>query len=269
MRPLVLGALAAWFVGCGSSSVSADPQGSEDAPVDSTVDDGSVRDGAADPIFDAHSDAFSDALVDATSPTDGAVREAGPRPDTTPPPTDGATPTRLPCLPRGALATDLPLDVGGALEGQLVALVPPGTGGGCPADADHLHLQVAVGAKRYDVAVTIFDSPSGAPLALLTRDLAAGPGVPLGWSGTARFDFVADLGVHSGEFTPLAKAALLARLDSELATASAVRIYGRSYTDGTGLHNVHRNGGGHDGAIVVHEGSSEHVVALRFATDTF
>jgi len=150
-----------------------------------------------------------------------------------------------------------------------VSIVPPGTGGGCPSDADHLHLQVAVGSKRYDVAVTIFDAPGGAPLGLFTKDLAATSGIAMGWSGTARFDFVSDLGVHSDAFTPLAKPALLTRLETELEGASSVRIFGRSYTDGTGVHDVHRNGGGRDGVILVHGAAADHAIALRFATDVF
>ena len=260
MRHKILGVLAVCFLGCGSSGSSGDPQTS-DGGSDTTIDDSAASDASG--IDTAATD-------DATSPPlDSATPDTGVRPDTRPPPADGAAPTRLPCLPRSALANDLPIDVGGALEGQLVSLVPPGTGGGCPADSDHLHLQVAVGSKRYDVAVTIFDSPSGAPLGVLAKDLAAGAAVTPGWSSTARFDFIADLGVHSGDFTLLAKPALLARLESELATASSVRIFGKSYTDGTGLHNVHRNGGGHDGVLLVHEGSSDHAVALRFSTDTF
>ena len=241
---VVLATAASLLLGCGSSGSSGDP---------STTD---ANDGGVDG-------------VSSDTPVDSPATDTGSRPDTASPPTDGAAPTRLPCLPRGSLATDLPLDVSGAFEGELVSLVPPGTGGGCPTDADHLHLQVAVGSKRYDVAVTIYDSPGGAPLAWIAKDLAAAPTVAPGWSSTVRLDFLADLGVHSGEFAPLAKTALLTQLETELASASAVRIFGRSYTDGTGLHNVHRNGGGHDGAIFVHHGSIDHVVALRFSTDTF
>jgi hypothetical protein len=176
---------------------------------------------------------------------------------------------RLPCTPRGSLATDLPLDQFGALEGEIVSLVPPGTGGGCPADADHLHLQVDVSGKRYDVAVTIA-SVDGTPMAIMTKDLA--PALPAtGWS-TAGFDLAKDIGVASADYTSLTKGPLLARLESELATASRVGIHGRSYTDGTGLHNVHRNGGAHDGVILMRRngvGGTDHAVALRFSGDVF
>ena len=265
MRPhaifLVLSTAASLAWGCGASSVSGDPA-TDDAGDDALVSDSFSGDTAR--VDDVGIDSGSPARDSATIDSGTVVVDSTP-----PPPSDGAAPRRLPCAARTTLASDLPLDVGGALEGELVSIVPPGTGGACPNDSDHLHLQVEVGTKRYDIAVNVFDAPSGAPLGLLTKDLAAGAAVPLGWSSAARLDFVADLGVHSGEFSPLAKAALLTRLDTELASASSVRIFGRSYTDGTGVHNIHRNGGGHDGAIVVHRGGTDHFIALRFSTDTF
>jgi len=55
-------------------------------------------------------------------------------------------------------------------------------------------------------------------------------------------------------------------------TASRVSIHGRSYPDGTGLHNVHRNNGGHDGCILMRRngvGGTDHVIALKFSGDVF
>ncbi|MEO7092065.1 MAG: hypothetical protein ABI175_02365 [Polyangiales bacterium] len=184
---------------------------------------------------------------------------------------DGALPParRVPCLDRAALATDLPGDAFGALEGELVSIVLPGVKT-CPSDSDHVHLQVEAAGKRYDVAITIDSTAGGAPIALLTKDLAATTAPP-GWSG-AGFDYQKDLGISSADYKAMTKSELVARLQAELATASLVSIHGRSYTDGTGLHNVHRNGGGRDGVILVRRagpGGTDHAIALRFATDVF
>ncbi len=175
---------------------------------------------------------------------------------------------RLPCLPRSALATDLPGDQYGALEGEVVAVVPPGSST-CPSDGDHLHLQVEASGKRYDVAITIA-AVDGTPIGILEKDIA--PALPdPGWSG-AGFDYPKDLGVASADYTPLAKSMLLSRLQGQLATASRVGIHGRAYADGTGLHNVHRNGGTRDGVILMRRngaGGTDHAVALRFSGDVF
>ena len=184
--------------------------------------------------------------------------------------TDGGPKVRrLPCVDRGGLAADLPLDVFGALEGELVSLVPPGNKA-CPSDSDHLHLQVDVAGKRYDVAITIDSSTGGTPIALITKDLAPTTSPP-GWSA-AGFDFPKDLGIPSADFVSMTKLQLLTKLQTELASVSFVSIHGHSYTDGTGLHNIHRNGGGHDGVILVRgggAGGTDHAIALRFSTDVF
>jgi hypothetical protein len=255
LLPVCLAAIASSLPACGSV-----------APVDAAPDD------SGSDVATTYPDAGSEAapIVDSgTSPSDVGSDASTPPSDTsssgedaTPPP-----PMRLPCVPRAGLATDLPLNTDGELEGQIVSLVPPGTSK-CPSDTDHLHLQIAVGSKRYDVAVTVDSTTGGAPLAVFTKDVPAGPLPPNGW-GAAHLDFPTDLAAHSGDFTPLAKADLLARLEKELATASTVSIHGLSYTDGTGLHDVHRNGHDHDGAIFVHQGATDHVIALRFSTDTF
>ncbi len=214
-------------------------------------------------------DGASDATSRPDAPTTDTSVDASvdTRVDTLPAPSDVGGPLRLPCLGRKQLAADLPKNVDGALEGELVSIVPPGTGGACPNDADHLHLQIQVGTSRYDVAITVNDTTTAAPMAIFAKDLAPAS-APQGWS-SARFDYVTDLGVHASDFTPFAKAELVARWLVELKDATHVSVHGLSYTDGTGLHDVHRNGGGHDGVVLVHLGSADHAIAQRFSTSAF
>lgn len=198
-----------------------------------------------------------DAVASETTTTDSAI-DAAPFPV-----------RRLPCVGRGSLASDLPFDTYGALEGEVVSLVPPGTKS-CPSDSDHLHVQILVGDKRYDVALTI-DSTTSPPLAIHVQPIA--PTLPeLGWSTADTFDYEKALAVPSADFQALARDALLGRLQTELSKASRVRIFGVSYTDGTGTHNVHRNGKDRDGVILMHRAEADgrdRAIALRFANQVF
>ncbi len=226
---LALSSVALSSAGCG--------QGSPDVP-------GVTGDGGDDT-----------AAADAASEADAAPLEPFPV-------------VRLACVGTSGLASDLPPgEPYGALEGELVSLVPPGTKG-CPEDPDHLHLQVRVGTKRYDVAVNI-DSTSHEPLGFTTKAFA--PLTPAqGWSADT-FDYPRDLGIVSADFEKLDKAALLARLMKELSTAARIRVYGRAYADGTGMHNIHRNGKDRDGGLLIRRAnaSGDRFLGLRFATDVF
>lgn len=217
---------------------------------------------------------------DSTAPLDDSTTPPGdsttpPGDSLTPPPTDSTPPppvdapppgdsgvSPLPCVGKGSLATDLPHDIEGALEGDLVGI-------GCPGDADHLHLQIAVGSKRYDIAVPVYDSKGGAPIGVYVKDLPAGSAAP-GWS-TAGFSYTADLGVHSSDFTMLDKPGMLARLKAELSYAH-VSLHGKSYTDGTGVHDVHYKDDRHDGIILLRgrgAGGTDHAVAVRYSSASF
>ena len=243
MKQTAVAWLAALLLGCGAAE---DPLGaSEDA--------GAAEASADDATGDV---ASNDGPAGDGSPADAAV-DAAPFPV-----------RRLPCVDRTKLAGDLPNDGYGALEAELVSLVPPGTKS-CPADPDHLHLQVLVDARRYDVAITI-DSDTAAPLAILVKSRP--PSLPgVGWANDT-FDYERELATASADFKPLDKAALLARLTTELSKVSRLRVFGRGYTDGTGTHFVHRNGKDRDGALIlrrVEPGGGDRVIALRFANQVF
>jgi hypothetical protein len=209
---------------------------------------------------------------DDATPLDDATPIGDAGDDTAAPLDDGAVfppVRRLACVPLSKLAKDLPITQWGAVEAELVAITPPGAFGNCPNDSGHVHLQLDITGKRYDVAVNV-ESTAGDPLSILTKDLPAQlPAV--GYSPTP-FDYPTTLGVHSTDFAPLAKADLISRLQTELKSASRVSIHGLTYTDGTGIHNVHRNSSGRDGVILVRRGGaggSDHAIALRFSNDVF
>jgi hypothetical protein len=215
---------------------------------------------------------------DASTPGDDAVSTddtATPSPDA---PTDGivlgdgAPPfpvRRVACLPASKLAHDLPTNAWGAIEAEIVSIVLPDFTGNCPADSGHVHLQIDVNGKRYDVAVNV-ESTTGSTMGIFTEDLVADL-PPLGYSTTG-FNYPVQLHVSSTAFTSISKADLIARLQTELANASRVSIHGLTYTDGSGIHDVHRNGYGHDGLILMRRNGvqgGDHAIALKFAEDVF
>jgi hypothetical protein len=239
------------LVGCGAPVATA-------VADDAALDDAAV---ASEVASDGESPS-PDAPDSASIGTDSAVPETSPD--------GGALPVRrLPCVSTAQLASDLPKNVYGAVEAELVAITPPGTKTSCPTDTGHVHLQLDITGKRYDVAVNV-ESTTGAEMAIFTKDLP--PTLQSFGYHPAKFDFPTDLGAHSTDFVPTAKAALITRIESELASASRVSIHGLTYTDGTGIHDIHRYGSDRDGVMIVRGGGAagmDHAVALRFSTDVF
>jgi hypothetical protein len=201
--------------------------------------------------------------ADATGAFDAAPPEAdargAPGLDATTPPGDGAT--RAPCT-TSFVGTALTGGYG-RLDGELVAVVPANGPRGCRADSGHLHLQVKVAAVVYDVAVNL-------DTYLAQKDVALPDGAwSEGWHPGVRLDYPTTLGLHSLDFPATTGSALEAAIESALASAAEVAIFATPY-DPTGAHDVHRRGGGYDGAIFVNPpGSPAHVLAFRFAADTF
>src|SRR5215813_3862715 len=144
-----------------SSAVLADARTAVSADAPLAVD--------AEPRPDVPSVADAPARVDASPRVDATVRldahppidatvhlDAHPRVDAAPIIVDGP-PTRQACT--GSFGNAL-TTVHGRLDGYLVSIVPPGGPAGCNADSQHLHLQVKMNGKIYDVAITAYDSAS-------------------------------------------------------------------------------------------------------------
>ncbi|MBP9087821.1 MAG: hypothetical protein KBG15_17000 [Kofleriaceae bacterium] len=134
----------------------------------------------------------------------------------------------------------------GRLDGFLVAIVDPGARN-CNGDNDHIHLQILANNKIFDVAVNVAGS---ADVMTATRDLPL-TGTPWqeGWHTGFALDYTA-LGLRSSDFTASSQAALVATIKAELASVNHISVYALGYTDGTGVHLIHRNGFNNDGVIV-------------------
>jgi hypothetical protein len=175
------------------------------------------------------------------------------------PPYDDGTPTRKACTT--TFGTGLTADHG-RLDGRLVAVVGANERK-CRADPTHVHLQIEMKGAVYDIAVNIdgLEGEIDAPL----------PGVPYeeGWHPMG-LDYVRDFGLHSTAITVASPAAIRTRVEVALAKANHVSIFGYGYDGADGAHIVHYNGGEDDGAIVVNPSApTPHVIAFRFADDTF
>jgi hypothetical protein len=177
---------------------------------------------------------------------------------------DGA-PQRKPCTK--SLGTKLTTSFG-RLDGYLRAIVPPG--GGCTADADHVHLQIEANGATYDIAVNVYSSTSSSNVHTLTRDLPLPGGTPWteGWHPSLTNDYPT-LGIHSVDLTSTPKSQLTTDLMNDLATVNHISVFGTGYGP-DGAHLIHRNGSGHDGLVIAQPLSSPaHLRAFAFDTQAF
>jgi hypothetical protein len=151
----------------------------------------------------------------------------------------------------------------GRLDGRLVSIVQPGAHG-CNGDSGHVHLQIEMSGNVYDVAVNvdIVDiAEKDAPL--------VGGAWSEGWHAPADLDYPANFNLHSGDFTEDDQPTATKKVNDVLATANHVSIFATKYgTDG--VHLVHRNGNGNDGAIVINPlSATPHWVLFHFPTQSF
>jgi hypothetical protein len=220
--------------GCDGSTLAAPATG---GPV--TNPDGTTETDAGDPDGGTVAD---DASSDASSPA-----------------FDDGVPTRVACS--STLGMGLSPEHG-RLDGTLVSIVPE-KGARCPSDPDHLHLQILMNGANYDIAVNLdgFEGEIDAPL----------PGIPFaeGWH-PMNLDYAQDLGLHSTALTVTTPAMIRARVTAQLVNANHISVFGTGYPGSDGAHLIHRKTTAHDGALVINPlGAKAHVIAFRFATDTF
>jgi len=153
----------------------------------------------------------------------------------------------------------------GRLDGYLTAIVPSGFHG-CKGDRDHMHLQIRMGGKIYDVAINVDD----VRLAEVDAPLLDGEWSE-GWHPWTPLDYVSDLGLHSSSFRGQSQSALERTLTTAFASANHVSIYATKYA-WSGVHLVHRSRSGNplDGAIVLRPTTgSPHYLLFSFPDQSF
>ncbi len=178
---------------------------------------------------------------------------------------DDGTPVRMPCTSTFGSALSTPH---GRLDGTLVSIVMPTDKNGCNADSSHVHLQVLMNGSVYDVAVNVSDP---ANVDFLEEDLALPDGAfSEGWHTGAADDLdYVSLGFHDTDFTAIPEDTLAQMLSTELADVNHISVFMTGYGP-TGGHDVHRQGSGEDGAIVIRPLSAlPHILLFHFATQSF
>ena len=159
----------------------------------------------------------------------------------------------------------------GRLDGYLVAIVPPGSTNGCNDDSSHVHLQVKMNGAIYDIAIDATDSATRTDdVHTGTLDIAmpSGPAWSEGFHTGVTLDYPS-LGVHASALPLQSKAQIVSAFQSDLATVNHISIFTTTYGS-DGAHLVHRNGSGHDGAVVTEPLSpTSHVRLLSFSDQSF
>jgi hypothetical protein len=151
----------------------------------------------------------------------------------------------------------------GRIDGFVVAVLAPRSGL-CNADSHHVHIQVTAAGATYDVAV---NTDAGF---IAHRDVRL-PGAAWseGWHSNASLDYVRDLGLHSGDFTAENQTQTDQDVEAVLASANHISIFATPYNH-SGVHLVHRQGQGHDGAVITDPLSpTAHLLAFHFSDQRF
>jgi hypothetical protein len=159
----------------------------------------------------------------------------------------------------------------GRLDGTVLAVVKP-TDTGCylPND-DHVVLQVLWNGKAYRMVINVLSTFGDPDVFYLVH-----PGEPEGlvweegWHPGITFDYVIDLGIHAGVFTPFPMLELSDQIADQITLGQKVSVFAESDGYPSSAHKIHRNGGGHDGAIVLDPGTvGSRVLLFHFANQSF
>jgi hypothetical protein len=161
----------------------------------------------------------------------------------------------------------------GRLDGTVLAVVKP-TDTECflPND-DHVVLQVLWNGEAYRMVINVQSSFGDPDVFYLVSDkVPAGVTWEEGWHPGVTLDYVNDLGLHSGAgvFTQYPMLELSDKIADEITLGQKVSVYAESDGYPSSAHNIHRNGGGHDGAIVIDpESDKPRALLFHFADQNF
>lgn len=162
----------------------------------------------------------------------------------------------------------------GRVDGTVVAVVAPGNQRCAMPNSDHVIVQVELGGAVYRMVVNV--QSTGADPNIRVRGATAplpGPAFAPGWHPGLTLDYATDLAIHSGAgWDALDLAAATARIVDPITVGAPIAVYATS-SGGTYAHSahlVHRNGSGHDGALVLDPpGPSPTWLLFIFADQTF
>ncbi|HTJ41387.1 MAG TPA: hypothetical protein VL463_04800 [Kofleriaceae bacterium] len=163
----------------------------------------------------------------------------------------------------------------GRVDGTVVAIVPPGDARCAQINGDHAVVQVQLGGAVYRMVVDVLGT--GTDPAIRVRGAGAplpAPAFAEGWHPGVTLDYATDLGVHStdADWQTMSLDDATARISDAIALGAPIAVYATSSggTKADSAHLIHREGGGHDGAIVLAPDTAHPTWLLfRFATQSF
>jgi len=163
----------------------------------------------------------------------------------------------------------------GRIDGTILAVQrPTDTECAWPND-DHLVVQVLMHGAAYRMVVNVLsDGRNGTDTRLRFADVPAALPAPEwseGWHLGVALDYADTLGVHAqDDFTPYAMDDLVEEVASRLVLDAPISVYATSDDRPESTHLIHRNGGDHDGALVVDPtGAAPHSLLFHFDGQEF
>jgi hypothetical protein len=159
----------------------------------------------------------------------------------------------------------------GRIDGTVLAVVPPGDQACAEPNSTHLVVQVTMGGAAYRLVVDVLSNQGSPDVWFAERDsLFVGMPWSDGWHLGASLDYVADLSVHSTDFTEMNESDLVAKITSELELGAHISIFATAgTTEPDSAHLVHRNTPNADGAIVLAPDTAPHYLLMRFDEQVF
>lgn len=163
--------------------------------------------------------------------------------------------------------------VHGRLDGTVLAVIPP-SDFSCPMpNKDHVTLDIVMGGQAYRILVNVNSTVALAdPRVQIYERNGALLGDPWsdGWHANASLDYVGDLGLNAGLFTPYDIGPLSDKIGAAIAVGEKISVYAQGFTTNDGAHDVHRYGSSQDGAIVVGiDSGSPRWLLFHFSNQTF
>jgi hypothetical protein len=159
----------------------------------------------------------------------------------------------------------------GRLDGTVLAVVKP-TDTECylPND-DHVVLQVLWNGEAYRMVINVKSSFGDPDVFYLVSDkMPEGLVWEEGWHPDVTLDYVNDLGIHTGVFTQYPMLELSDKIADEITLGQKVSVFAESDGYPSSAHNIHRNGGGKDGAIVIDpDSAAPRTLLFHFSDQSF
>lgn len=159
----------------------------------------------------------------------------------------------------------------GRLDGTVLAVVKP-TDTQCPTyNDDHVVLEVTSQGAVYRLVINVQSTVGDPHVRFLEMPQALpAPAWADGWHAGLTLDYVADLGLHvSSPFQAYSLEQLSDKIANDMTIGQKVSVYATS-SGGSSAHDIHRQHGGDDGAIILDPDSANPTFMLfHFADQTF